>query len=234
MTEEAKVWFYFIFSVILLSKHLSTVREKEAVILYAILKGYKFSVGKIIENSILSYYRGSYKGLVLHPALITRLCILGGMGGGWGKEETCPKVSPLTLTGITKWPNNKGKDKEVEAEKEEGDNRDIEQVQFESLAQEYQERQRSLSPIMIVSLELREIHQEPTESSEHQSNNVEVMEMLRVMRQEKHERDRQLKIQLQLRDEYMDAELRIRDQNLEDALKQRDEEWKSKLEKREK
>ena len=61
LTEQAKVWFYFICSVILLSKHLSTVRE-EAVLLYAILKEYEFSVGKIIENSILSYYRGSYRG----------------------------------------------------------------------------------------------------------------------------------------------------------------------------
>ena len=58
LTEPAKVWFYFLCSVILPSKHLCTVREKEAVLLYSILKGYKFSVGKIIENSILSYYRG--------------------------------------------------------------------------------------------------------------------------------------------------------------------------------
>ena len=65
------------------AKHLSIVRENEAVMLYAILKGYKFSVGKIIENSILSYYRGGYKGLVPHPALITRLCILGGVEGDW-------------------------------------------------------------------------------------------------------------------------------------------------------
>ena len=36
------------------TKHLSTVRENEAVMLYAILKGYKFNVGKIIENSILN------------------------------------------------------------------------------------------------------------------------------------------------------------------------------------
>ena len=57
LTEEAKVWFYFLCSVILPSKHLSNVKENEAVLLYAILKGYKFSVGKIIENSILSYYR---------------------------------------------------------------------------------------------------------------------------------------------------------------------------------
>ena len=57
LIEPEKVWFYFLSSVILPSKHLRIVREKEAVLLYAILKGYKFSVGKIIENSILSYYR---------------------------------------------------------------------------------------------------------------------------------------------------------------------------------
>ena len=96
--------------------------------MYAILKGYKFSVGKIIENLILSYYRGSYRGLVPHPALIIRLCILGGVERDWEEEETFLKVSPLTLIRITKGPKNRGKEKEVEAEKEEGDNRDIEQV----------------------------------------------------------------------------------------------------------
>ena len=95
LTEQAKVWFYFICLVILPSKLLSTVRENKVVLLYAILKGYKFNVGKIIENSILSYYRGSYKGLVPHPALITRLCILGDVEGDWEEEETCPKTSPL-------------------------------------------------------------------------------------------------------------------------------------------
>ena len=81
LTEPAKVWFYFLCSVMLPSKHLCTVGEKEAVLLYVILKGYKFSVGKIIENSILSYYRGGYKGLLPHPSLISRLCILGGVQG---------------------------------------------------------------------------------------------------------------------------------------------------------
>ena len=78
--------------------HLSTVREKEAVLLYTILKGYKFSVGKIIENSILSYYRGGYMGLVPHPTLIARLCILGGVERDWEEEENFPRTSPLTLT----------------------------------------------------------------------------------------------------------------------------------------
>ena len=83
------------------------------MLLYVIL-----SVGKIIENSILSYYRGSYKGLVPHLSLITGLCILGGVEGDWEEEETCPKASPLTLTGIIKGPKNRGKEKEIEIEKE--------------------------------------------------------------------------------------------------------------------
>ena len=79
LTESGKVWFHFLCSVMLPSKHLCTVREKEAVLLYAILKGYKFNVGKIIENSILSYYRGGYKGFIPHLSLISTLCILGGV-----------------------------------------------------------------------------------------------------------------------------------------------------------
>ena len=112
LTEQDKVWLYFIFLVILRTKHLSTVREKEAVMLYAILKGYKFRVGKIIENSFLSYYRGGYRGLVPHPALITRLYILGGVEGDWEEEENCLRTSPLTLTGITKGPKNRGRERE--------------------------------------------------------------------------------------------------------------------------
>ena len=48
LTKEAKVWFYFIASIMIPTKHLGTIREKEAIILYALLKGYKFDVEKII------------------------------------------------------------------------------------------------------------------------------------------------------------------------------------------
>ena len=54
LTEEAKVWFYFVSSVLLPLKHLNTVRWNEVILLYALLKGYKINVGKIIENSIMS------------------------------------------------------------------------------------------------------------------------------------------------------------------------------------
>ena len=103
--------------------------------MYAILKGYKFSVGKIIENSNLSYYRGSYRGLVPHLALITRLCIIGDVKGDSEEEETRPKTSSLTLTGIIKGPKNRGKEKEVEIGREEIDNIEINQIQFDSATQ---------------------------------------------------------------------------------------------------
>ena len=48
MTEEEKFFFYFLSSILLPSKHLSIVIEEEALLLYAILKGYKLNVGKII------------------------------------------------------------------------------------------------------------------------------------------------------------------------------------------
>ena len=57
LTEEAKVWFYFIAFFIIPTKHLSTIRENEAILLYALLKGYKFDVGKIIETSIRIFHK---------------------------------------------------------------------------------------------------------------------------------------------------------------------------------
>ena len=109
LTEEAKVWLYFIKSVLLPSKHLSIVRREEAILLYALLKGYMINVRKIIEKSILRYSEGNCKGMIPHPRTITRLCIQGGVDEEWGIEETYPRASPLTLTGVIKGPKNRGK-----------------------------------------------------------------------------------------------------------------------------
>ena len=120
LIEEAKGWFYFISSVLMPSKHLNIVRRKEAILLFALLKGYKINVGKIIEKSILGYYESNCRGLIPHPTTITKLYIKGGVEEEWGTEETYPKFTPLTLTGVTKGPKNigKGKEKEMEEEKE--------------------------------------------------------------------------------------------------------------------
>ena len=106
LTDEAKVWFYFLASFLVPTKHVCTVREQEAVILYAILKGYKLNVGAIIENSIMKYHEGNKRGLIPYPAIITRLCIRAGVKGIWVAEEECPNASPLTLTGVSKGPRN--------------------------------------------------------------------------------------------------------------------------------
>ena len=74
-TGEDKVLFYFIASFIIPTKHLSTIREQEAIILYALLDGYKFNAGKIIESSIRSFQKNVKRGLIPHPAMITWLCI---------------------------------------------------------------------------------------------------------------------------------------------------------------
>ena len=132
LTEEAKVWFYFISLVLFRSNHLSTMRRNEAILLYALLKGYKINMGKIIENSILSYSRRKCRGMIPHPATITSLCLLGGVEEEWGKEETYPRASPLTFTGVTKGPKNRGKGKEIEVEEERGNERCNELAQWES------------------------------------------------------------------------------------------------------
>ena len=79
LTEEAKVWFYFLSSIILSTKHLCSVREQEAIILYALLKGYKMNVGCLIKGSIRGYHLSNKRGLIPHPAIIKRLCILVGV-----------------------------------------------------------------------------------------------------------------------------------------------------------
>ena len=67
------------------------------------------NVGSLIEGSIRGYHLRNKRGLIPHPATITRFCILVGVKRSWEEEETCPKVSPLTLTGVTKGPRNKKK-----------------------------------------------------------------------------------------------------------------------------
>ena len=76
-------------------------------------------MGKIIENSILSYYRGGYKGLIPHPSLILRLYMLGGVQGDWEEEENYPNTLSLILAGITKGPKNRNRGRQVEAVMEE-------------------------------------------------------------------------------------------------------------------
>ena len=111
LTEEAKVWFYFISSILRASKHQSTFGREEEILLYALLKGYKINVGKMIENSILGYFESKCREMIPHPATTTSLCIQGGVKKEWWIKESYPRASPPTLTSITKGLKNRGKGK---------------------------------------------------------------------------------------------------------------------------
>ena len=178
-----------------------------------------------------------------HPTTITRLCILGKVEGTWEEEEKCPRTSPLTLTGITRPPlgKEKGKAKKLEKGKtkeiEEGDGErgeeNIEQAIMVSSMKGREERQRSLSPVWNLSLEERDYHHEQAESSRQQSNNQEILGMLKRMEEGMKERENQLRQELKERDIFLDRELRKRDQFFDEMIRQRDLEWRKELEQRE-
>ena len=190
LTEEAKVWFYFIASVIILIKHLCTIRENEAIILYALLKAYKFDVGKIIETSIRTFHKTVKRGVIPHPATIIRLFVLARVKGIWAEEETCPRTSPLTLTRVIKGPKSrKMKEMEIVEVAEEPQEEEEEQVGMKKIPKEAQlpgeeEIQSRISPVFQSPPHIRENFSEPKEYFKGNSGNKEIMEMLVSMKKE--------------------------------------------------
>ena len=214
LTEEAKVWFYFLASVLIPTKHVCTVREQEAVLLYAILKGYKMNAGAIIENSIMKYHEGNKRGLIPHSATITWLCLRAGVKGNWAEEEQCPNASPLTLTGVSKGPRNQ-KNKGVIVETNSRDEEESARQEEETLMVEDQEEQNEepqpegntsmfaediatyeRSPIdfttpMASSPPMKNMDiREPGESSRGAQENNQMMEMLISMQKSMEEREK--------------------------------------------
>ena len=190
LTEEAKVWFYFISLVILPTKHLCTVREQEAIILYALLKGYKINDAGLIEGSIRGYHLSNKRGLIPHPTTISGLCILARVRVSWDEEETCPKASPLTLTGVTKGPRNKWQKGMVEVEAEpveENDNREMETIPEQIPPTEEEDMHFKMSPLSHSYPDMTENFPEQAESSRKGEGNIEIMEMLRIMKKDMEE-----------------------------------------------
>ena len=192
LIEEAYVWFYFLSSVILPTKHLCAVREQEAIILYALLKGYKMNVGGLIEGLIRGYHLSNKRGLIPHPTTIIRLCIFAGVRGSWEEEETCLKVSPLTLIGVTKGPRNKRQKGMVEVEAEpveENDNREMEAIPEQIPPTKEEEMHFRMIPQSHSCLDMTENFPEQAESSRRGEGNTEIMEMLRSIKKNMEERE---------------------------------------------
>ena len=225
LTEEAKVWFYFQTSIMVPTKHVCTVREQEGIILYAMLEGYKINAGAVIENSIMRYHERNKRGLNPHPATIMRLCLRAGVKGTWEEEEECPKVSPLTLTGVSNGPRNqKKKGIIIEADSKE-ENENARQKEDTLLVADQEEEdpkahpeentfmfaedkeQDDGSPInfstpLASSPPIRKRDfREPGESSWGAQGNNQIMEMLSSIQKRMEEREREWNLQQKFREE---------------------------------
>ena len=224
LPEEAKVWFYFLASVFIPTKHLSTVREQEAIMLYAILKGYKLNVGTIIENSIMRYHEGNKRGLIPHLATITVLCLKARVKGAWEEKEEVPLTSPLLLTGVSKGPRNQKKKgvlierrEEAPAARQEEENPETppENNTFTFANKEGQDERSPLDfsiPLASSPPMQNRTSREQGESSREAQENNSIMEMLLSMQSRMEEREKRWSIQQQFRDDTYEAELKRRDQ----------------------
>ena len=156
------------------------------------------NVGCLIEESIRGYHLRNKRGLIPHPTTISRLCILAGVRGSWDEEETCPKVSPLTLTGVTKGPRNKKQKGIMELEEEPGeenDNREMETVPEQIPPAKEEEMPFRMSPMSPRGPEMREDFPELAESSKKDAGNNEIMKMLRSIKKDMEEREQKLEKQ---------------------------------------
>ena len=118
LTEINKVWFYLVNSIFKPSKHVSTVRQDRASLLYELVKRFELNVGKIIKESILDYVENKFSRNIPYPSLITLLCIKGGVKLNKAYGERYPKASPLPLTRALKAPieSEKGERREKREE----------------------------------------------------------------------------------------------------------------------
>ena len=171
--------------------------------------------------------------------MITRLCILAGVHGVLAEEETCPKVSPLTLTRVLKGSKNK-KRKEMEIvevvekpDEEENEELGMRQIPEESQLPTEEEMQNRRSPIIHSPHNVRETSSEPAEWSRSNQGNSKIMEMLVLMKKEMEEREKRWEQQQKIREEFLEANFIKREQQWEQMRKQRDEEWKEEIERRE-
>ena len=151
------------------------------------------NVGGLIEGSIRGYHLSNKRGLIPHPTTISRLCIFAGVRGSWDEEETCPKVSPLTLTRVTKGPRNKKQKRivEVEAEPaEDNDQREMEAIPEQNPPTKEEEVHFRMSSLSHSYPDSTENFPEQAEGSRSGEGNTEIMDMLRTIKKDMEEREK--------------------------------------------
>ena len=194
------------------------------------------NIGILVEESIRGYHHSNKRGLIPHPTTITRLCLLAGVKGIWEEEEKCPRVSPLTLTGLTRGPKGK-KQKEImevnaEAETvpaEENETREMVAIPKDIHPAVAEEAHFRMSPLSHSYPEVQEHLPSQAEGSRSREDSIEIMEMLRSMKREMEERERKWKRQQKIGEEFLEVAARKKEHMWEQNWKLREEEWKEEL-----
>ena len=217
------------------------------------LKGYKLNAGAVIENSIMRYHEGNKRGLIPHPATITRLCLRAGVKGTWEEEEECPKISPLTLTGVSKGPRNQKKKGVIVEANSRDENENAIQEEDTLLVADQEEDNPEAHPEGNTFMFTEDIEQddrspinfstplassplirnrdfrEPSERSRGAQENNQIMEMLKSIQKNMEERERKSSLQQKFREEVYEAELKRRDQQWEEELNRQEEVYEAEL-----
>ena len=76
LTHVAKVWYNFLCVKFKPTLHLSTITKDKTIPLYAMTKDFQFDIKFVIERGLIELTQGRCTGALIHPSLITQLCIL--------------------------------------------------------------------------------------------------------------------------------------------------------------
>ena len=161
------------------------------------------------------------------------------MKGNWEEEERCPRVSPLTLTGVTRGPKGKRQKEVMVLDAETGqeidaetDKREIEEVP-DSVLPEAEEEPLMTSPTYPLFPKVQEQVQVQAEASRSREGNTEIMEMLREMKKEMEERELKWERQQPIKEEFMEVAAKRKEQIWEENWRIREEKHKEELKKQE-
>ena len=154
------------------------------------------NIGIQIEGSIRGYHHSNKRGLIPHLTTITRLCLLERVKGVWEEEEKCPRVCPLTLTGVTRGPKGKWQKGIVEVDTEaetvpaeENETREMVAIPEDIHPAVAEEAHFRMSPLSHSYSEVQEHLLEQAEESKRREENANIIEMLKSMKKDMEERE---------------------------------------------
>ena len=176
-----------------------------------------------------------------------------GVKGTWEEEEECPKVSQLTLTGVSKGPRNQKKNRVIVEADSRDEDENARQEEDTLLVEDQEEQDLEAHPkgntFMFTEDREQEVRspidfstplassppirnrdfREPGESSRGAQENNQIMEMLSSIQKSMEERERKWSLQQKFREEVYEAELKRRDQQWEEELNKREEVYEAEL-----